>query len=306
MIFRTTYSAGGTFSFSALLMPLYRPSVLPLAAMEMPDYTEISEVNLNRADKSYLAIGLRGDLHLRIADISAYYYNGYNKLPGIKLDMLRIPDGTENDSSVLYLSEEPYRMEMLGGEMEGVAGKLGWRWQFSWHRPFDESMQEEHIPFPEFNGVAGVDFSISGAKVTIEYAGKKVINWVEPAVPPAMPGEGDLSQLALLPPVVAEAAVREQIGSFNRLFTYQVERYYHMAGINISPDDIGRTFSPEITATYNFTTHEYLVRPAISLTPYDRVKIRFGAEYWHGDKGSIFNYISDSLTSLWIGIRVDL
>jgi hypothetical protein len=122
---------------------------------------------------------------------------------------------------------------------------------------------------------------------------------------PAFPGADALEQLLLLPPDVAEEIVGMQINTFNRLFNNQIEERYSTAGINLTTTGDNGRWQPDLTCIYNFTTGDLLIMPVVVFKPYDRVTIKVGLEYWHGDNGSLFSYLSDPLNSVWTGISVN-
>jgi hypothetical protein len=300
-----SWSPAEAVSLTALIIPVYRPSVFRFDLMDIPDQVEIDPYEFSYTETNKPGFGIRNDYHLRNIDFSLYFFDGYNKLPGIKLDMLRIPDENLPESPVIVLAEEPYKTRMLGLDMEGVTGRSTWRFEFSWNGPYGGSTQEEHIPFPELNWVMAAGFNPGSLQINIEYGGKYVIDWSPAATDPSIPGEEMLGQLLLAPPEVAEDAVREQIRSFNRLYNYQVEKQYHMAGINIQSSSVINRWTPDISAMYNFTTREIVFMPAILFKPFDRVLLKCGLEYWYGDTGSLYDYFSRPVNSAFISLKIN-
>lgn len=304
-IINGTWSPGSRVTFNALLFPQYTPSVLPVFVMDIPEYVSVTAYDADMSDTRIPGYGIRNDYHLRNLDFSFYYFDGYNKLPGIKLDMLRIPDGVTTYSPSLVLKEVASRTRMLGFDVEGVMGSTSWRAEFAWSSPHPASTQEEHIPFPEVSWTAALDLSPGNLLITLEYGGKYIPDWSESESDPLFPGPEMLSQLALLPLETALAAVRQQIKAFNRLYMYQIENQYHMVAVNISAENTNSRWEPAISSLYNITTQELLIMPSIVFKPFDRVTARMGLEYWHGADNSLYEYLSDPLSSVWMGVRID-
>lgn len=300
-----SWSPLNAVSVSAVVIPVYRPSVIRFDLMDIPEMIEIVPIQQAFSEILKTGFGIRNDYHLRNFDLSFYFFDGYNKLPGIKLDMLRIPSDTLTESPAVILAEEPYKARMLGLDMEGVAGKATWRMEFSWNKPYGGSTQEEHIPFPELNWVAAAGFSPGPFLVTIEYGGKYVLEWTAMETAPSFPGIGMFEELAMVPADIALAAVTDQIASFNRLYNYQVEKQYHMLGINIQTAAAKSRWSTDISAMYNFTTHEIVFIPSVIFRPFDRVVLKGGLEYWYGNEGTMYDYFSIPVTSAFISLKIN-
>jgi hypothetical protein len=102
-----------------------------------------------------------------------------------------------------------------------------------------------------------------------------------------------------------ENYVRQQVGAFNRLYNYQLNRYYHSAGIRIESDLIYGKLSPSFFTMYNFTSHDLLLIPEIKYKPADGLAITAGAEFYSGHSGSLYDIVDGFMNSVYVALRVD-
>ena len=119
------------------------------------------------------------------------------------------------------------------------------------------------VGLPDWIGHAGI------WRFTAEYSGKVIPDFTPSAVEPVFGTEPDyteLSELFQIPGFDPEEYVRQQVGAFNRLYNYQIERYYHSAGFKIDADLIYGKMIPSVFTMYNFTSRDLLVIPEVKLS----------------------------------------
>jgi hypothetical protein len=114
-----------------------------------------------------------------------------------------------------------------------------------------------------------------------------------------------LAQMLAIPGFDLNEYIRSQIGAFNRLYNYQIERNYHSAGIRIETDLAYGRVLPSVFTMYNFTSGDLLVIPEIRIKPADGLTITAGAEFYSGKKSSLFDIVDSFMTSIYIGIKAD-
>jgi len=119
------------------------------------------------------------------------------------------------------------------------------------------------------------------------------------------PDYSKLAQLLATPGFDLNEYIRQQVGAFNRLYNYQLEKWYHSGGIRIETDLAYGRLLPSLFTTYNFTSKDLLIIPEIKIKPIDALTLVIGAEIYTGKKGSLFYIIKDYMTSIYAGIKVD-
>ena len=187
-------------------------------------------------------------------------------------------------------------------------GGVGIRGEASWSVPYLSHETYEYVPFPEIRWVTGLDWSTGIWRVTAEYSGKVILDFIPSAVDPVFGTEPDYAKLAemfQIPGFDPQDYVRQQVAAFNRLYNYQLDRYYHTAGFRVDADLIYGKMVPSVFTMYNFTSRDLLIIPEIKFKPADGLSITAGAEIYSGMKGSLFDIVNGFMNSVYLSLRVD-
>jgi hypothetical protein len=118
----------------------------------------------------------------------------------------------------------------------------------------------------------------------------------------------NFSQMAAMfaiPGFDPEALVKQQVASFNRLYNYQLNEYYHSAGLRVEAEFLYGRFLPSLFTIYNFTSRDLLIIPEMKIKPADGLTITIGAELYSGVKDSLFDLIDDFMNGAYVSLRVD-
>ena len=298
----------GTVGLGAVVVPLYRPSVLLIDPIPLPENITLNQVTSIVTDKNMLSYGLKASFHLRGIDWGFYWFEGYDPMPGIaltgfNLDMTGPLPVPETD-----LTTTPYKIKMVGLDFEFTQGNAGVRGEASWSVPGLSHKTYEYVPFPELRWVSGIDGSSGIWRFTAEYSGKYVLDFTPSAVDPVFGTDPDYTKLAELfqmPDFNPSDYAREQVAAFNRLYNYQLERFYHSAAIRIDADLMYGRMAPSVFMMYNFTSRDLLVIPQVKLKPADGLTITAGAEFYSGINGSMFDIVDGFMNSVYLSLRVD-
>jgi hypothetical protein len=155
---------------------------------------------------------------------------------------------------------------------------------------------------------AGVDWMPGNWRITAEYSGKIIPDFEESSVDSFIGTEPDLAQLAILmatPGFDLTEYVRRQVGAFNRLYNYQLEKSYHSAGIRVETDLFYGKLTPSLTSLYNFTSGDFLLMPEMTYKPADGLTINLGGELYSGKEGSIYDLVDEFMNCIRVALRVD-
>lgn len=288
-------------SLQAVLLPHFKPSVLYTGFMDLPDMLEIKEASYE-GNKS-LAYGLRAEFFLKNFNAEIAYYDGYNSLPGLGLDTLDM-EGT-NNGPLLSLEEKAFRTRILAGGFEFMAGNNILRAEATWSDPDLDYRVKEYVMLPEIRWALGFEHFFGNLQLLIEYSGKYLLDYEEAAFDPVLPDEDSFFDMGPLPPEQAFEYTRLQIGSFNRLYNYQLNEYSHYAGLRLSYENELAILRSSLNLLYNITYEEYMLNPVIRIMPSDNLEITVGAEIFKGSENSLFDMINDKLNSIYIGLRID-
>jgi hypothetical protein len=298
----------GSLSCEAVVIPLYRPSVLLIDPIPMPENVTLNQTASIVADKKMLSYGLKADFHLTGIDWSLSWFDGYDPMPGIALTSLSLDLTQPVPVPLAELTTTPYKIHMAGLDFELSTGDIGIRGEGSWTVPYLSHEIYEYVPFPEISWVSGIDWAKGILRFTAEYSGKCILDFTPSDVDPVFGSETDylkLSELFQIPGFDLQDYFRRQVAAFNRLYNYQLEKYYHSAGLKIDADLIFGKLSPSLFTMYNFTSRDLLVIPEIKVRPADGLSITAGAEIYSGVKGSMYDIVNGYMNSIYLSLRVD-
>lgn len=295
-------------SLGAVVAPLYRPSVLLIDPIPLPAYVTLNQNTAITASGGMLSYGLKADIHIRSLDWSFSWFDGYDPMPGIALTGFSIDLTQPVPIPKTDLTTTPYKIRMVGMDFEFAAGDVGVRGESTWTVPVLSSTTHEYVPFPEIRWVAGMDWSKGIWRIAAEYSGKYIIDYYPSAFDPVLGMDSDFSKYAQIlqdPNLDLHEFVRQQVAAFNRLYNYQLEKYYHSAAFKIDADLLYGKLSPSILTMYNFTSKDLLVLPEIRFKPADGFTICAGSEIYSGGKGSLYDIVDGFMNSVYVSLRVD-
>ena len=295
-------------NLEAVVIPFYRSSVLIIDPIPLPDYITINEINTLVTGKEVFSYGLKTDFHFEGFDWSLSWFNGYDPMPGTALTSFNLDISGPVPIPVTEMTMTPYKIRILGIDFETVAGNIGIRSEAAWSAPYGSFETYEYIPFPEIKWVAGADWSPGNWRFTGEYSGKYIIDFAPSPVDPVFgtgPDYSKLAELLSIPGFDIEGYVRQQVGAFNRLYNYQLEKYYHSTGIRIEADLVYGKLTPSVFSMYNFTSRDLLLIPEIKYKPADGLTITAGIEFYSGRNGSLYDIVDDFMNSFYVALKVD-
>ena len=296
------------FSIEAALIPFYSSSVLIIGPIPVPEYVTINGISSLITDKEMFSYGLKSDLHLRDLDAIVSWFDGYDPMPGAELTNFSIDMSGEIPAPLMELTFRPYKTRVLGFAIESSVSSFGIRGEAAWSDPSLSYLEYEYVPLPEIAWVAGGDYATGNWRFSVEYNGKSILDYIPAEVEPVIGAEPDFAAHILLfadPGLDPAGYVRQQVSAFNRLYNYQLERYYHSAGMRIEADLLYGKLAPSINAMYNFTSRDFILLPEIKIKPSDRLSIVAGFEYYRGIDGSLYELVDDFMNSFYAAIRID-
>ncbi len=288
-------------SVQALLIPEYRASVLYTGFMDLPETIRIDDYKQESGDP--VSYGFRTELFLRGFTAGISYFEGWNPMPGLSLDTISIGEGSTVPE--IILQKKTFKTGVLAADMEFVLVNSIIRAEAAWSEPFKDYRQERHVMLPEIEWAAGFEHFFGDLQLMLEYSGKYLVDYQEPAFDPALPDESSFAASGALPPEQLFEYTSLQISSFNRLYNYQLDKYSHYAGLRLSYEKALATVKPSLNILYNITAAEYMFNPIIKINPSDNIELIVGADIYGGEDDSLFDMISKRLNSIYTGLRID-
>jgi len=259
-------------------------------------------------NREMFSYALKTEIHVRGADMSLSWFDGYDPMPGTALTSFE-PD-LSGTFPIPYtrLTMTPYKIRNIGADFETALGPLGFRGEASYMLPYKSWKSFEYVPLPETKWVAGIDWSTGTWRFTGEYSGKAIQDFIEPGVIPLIGSEPDMNEIITLmasPAFKMEDYVRQQVGAFNRLYNYQMKKVYHSAALRIETELFYGKLIPSFLTLYNFISRDLLISPELVFAPADGIKICLAGDYLSGKKGSLYDIADNFMNCIRVSIRVD-
>ncbi len=295
-------------NIQAVVVPFYRPSVLTIDPLPLPDNTIINQINGLITDQEMMSYGLRTDFHLKGIDFGISWFNGSDPLPGIALASFNLDLTGPVPVANTQLSLKPYRTRMAGFDFESSIGSFGLRGEAAWSGPYLSNSISEYVPMSEIKWVAGMDYSQGNWRFTGEYSGKFIPDFMAAKVDPIIGTEPDYTKLSgnlATPGFDINEYVRQEVDAFNRLYNYQLKKYYHSAGLRVEAELLYGKLFPSLFSMYNFTSRDLTIIPEIKYKPADGFTVVAGAEIFSGNKGSLYDIVNDFMNTIYVALKVD-
>jgi hypothetical protein len=299
------FSPAPFFRVTAVATPFWYPSVLMTSPLVLPQNISLSVPEGLRTDNGYHSCGIRGDIMLRGLDAGLQWYHGPDLMPGLSLTSA---DFTNPLNPQIQISGVPYIINQAGFDFETAISPFILRGALAYSRPVSEKEGNEEIPFPQVEWVAGADWTPGGLRMTIEYSGKRVLDFYPSPYDPVIGTEPDLAALAELfntPGFDPVEFTRLQTEAFVRLYNNQIKEYYHSAGLRCEADLLYGRLVPSVLAVYNFTSHDLLFMPSVDFKPSDGVILSGGMELYSGKKGGLYDIVDEFMKALYLTLKIE-
>jgi len=295
-------------TLEAVAVPFYRPSKLLVDPIELPFYVTIDQIGSMLTAREMFSYGLKSDIHVRGADMSLSWFDGYDPMPGFALSNFNLDMSGTFPIPYTRLEMTPYKIRNIGFDFETTLGSFGVRGEASYMIPYDSWKSYEYVPLPELKWAIGTDWSAGNWRFTAEYSGKAIPDFTPSSVAPFIGSEPDMAEIMTLMSVPGfdfGEYVRQQIGAFNRLYNYQLEKSYHSAGLRIETELFYGKLKPSVLTLYNVTSGDLMMTPELVIVPADGLKISLAGDYFSGKKGSLYDIADDFMNCIRISLRVD-
>ena len=300
-----TFTPAPFFKFSAVATPFWNPSILIIKPIPLPPNMQVELPEGLKTEDGYHSYGFRGDFSLRGFDAGLQWYHGPDLMPGLSMVSA---DYTNPLEPAIAVRGVPYIINSAGLDIETVVSPFVLRGTVAYTNPAEEKEGNEEIPFSQVEWVAGLDWTPGALRVTAEYSGKKVLDFYEAPYDPLIGTELDMAGLMELfstPGFDPVEFTRLQIEAFNRLYNNQIYEYYHSAGLRFEVEMFYGRLIPSLTTVYNFTSKDFMLRPAVKFKPADGVTLSVGYEHYTGTEGGLYDIIDDFMEAAYFSIRVD-
>jgi hypothetical protein len=300
-----TFTPAPFLRVSAVATPFWNPSILTIRPLELPWNIQLEMPEGLRTGNGYYSYGIRGDFTFRGFDAGIQYYHGPDLIPGLTLVSADFSDPFQPQINIKGV---PYIINCTGFDFETVISPFVVRGTLTYSHPVEDKEDNEEIPFPQIEWVTGLDWTAGAVRITAEYSGKKIFDFYQAPYAPIIGTEPDMAELTALfstPGFDPIEFARLQTEAFNRLYNNQMHEYYHSAGLRFEADLFYSRLIPSVTAVYNFTSKDLMLRPMLKYKPADGVTLSAGIEHYSGIKGGLYDIIDNFMNAAFFSLKVE-
>lgn len=288
--------------------PIYQPSVMLIDPVPMPEYVNFLEPDFPDVELKEGSYGVNLDLHAPVMDASIYWFDGYMHWPGIAYDSF-VMDSINMEPQALNIYEIAYKIKSLGLDLSVPVASWILRAEGAWQQTSGSFTEHEYLPFPELSYTAEIERSGSWLTVIAGYYGKHILEYEPPLADPSLGGgQGQFEDLINSGyPITADlmdGIIREQVSSFNRLYNYQLEEFYHTAFLVLKGNFWQDRVELSLPLIYNITSEEWIVQPVISWNPWDGIKVSAGFSGLYGPEGSLYDLVGPVMNAGYLSLKV--
>lgn len=301
-------SLGSSVKMTATWKPVYQSSNLLIGPVPMPAYVNFTDPEWPGTGLKEGSYGLKFDLITPLLDASLYWFDGYHHWPGIAYDSL-VPDLAAFKPRELNIHEKAYRIRMAGADLSIPVRSWIIRAEGALQVPEDDPMEQEYVPFREISYTAEIEHSGSHLNFLAGYHGKFIFDYTDPDAAASLSAGQELFTELFKPGVIPtmeeiDGMVLGRIGSFNRMYNYQMEEIYHTLFIAGSIFLFHDQVEIRLPLIHHITSGEWVIAPAVSFSPADGIEIKAGFNGLYGPAESLFDLVGPALNAGFLSLRL--
>lgn len=299
---------GSYLKLAAIWNPVYQPGKLLIDPVPMPGYVNFMDPDYPEVMLDEGNYGIQLDLRAPVLDGALYWFEGYHNWPGIAFESF-VMDTATMEPIALNLYEKAYRIMMTGLDFSLPLGSWIITAEGAWYQAKKEHKGVEYLPFPELSYTAEIEKNISWLTMIAGYYGKYIMNYVPGQAKPELSADQEqfislMEEGMALDPQMVDGAITDQIASFNRLYNYQLEEFYHGCFLVLRGDFLHNLLEVEIPVIYNLTTEEWVAQPALSWIPADGIRVKAGFNGFWGPKNTLYDLVGPVLNAGYLAMTL--
>lgn len=281
-------------SLTLIVIPVYKPSVYRFDLFDMGGgYARFLPAVHPDVSFSNSSLAAKFDAAMRGFDFSVSYFNGYSTNYGFAVDSISIFPNISIDYRPSF-----YKKQAIGFDLAlPFAGNI-FRGEAAFNIP-EDSKSSMHIPNRDISYVAGIERSIRGTTLILQYIGKYTIDHT-PLSEPVILNPMDPMELLQY----AMDMIYYNSEQFNRQVFYQQEKTNHAVSLSLVRSFFYETLSAEATGYYNITSEEYMARVALHWSVNDNLKLSAGGIGMWGPDETTFDYAGKVMNGIFCTLKV--
>lgn len=293
---RLRYRINNNIDFDLIGIPFYIPSNYRYDLFDIYDFGDYATFeNTIIPERNFKNSAFAGRLNFEypFAGFAVSYFQGYAPFIGFNYQGFSLNGIIPN----VLLAGESYRKQSVGLDIAVPVRS----WIFRAEAAYDHTEdyhENMHIPNPGISYVIGIDRRFSDIQMILQYIGLYTLDYKR-IESPQMP--------ISLDPVVwidyLEQMMLYEMTVFNRRIFLQEKQTNHALMLSLSKPFAYEVLETELSAYYNITTEEKMIRGNLTWKAADNISFSGGGFYMDGPQNSIFSYSSKILGGVFLEIK---
>ena len=290
---RTRYRISDKIDVDLIGIPFYVPSVYRYDLFDMGQGVKFIAATLPEKSFKNSSVAIRINTELPGIGFAVSYFRGYDPFFGFTVQQI----DWLSDYPIITNSAMPFMKNTIGADFALPSGQWIVRGEMAYNSThnYDTNL---YIPAPNLSYVAGIERSIGGVTIILQYVGKYVTDFI-PLHEPVL--TDPLNPLARMQ--YAGDLVRYESALFDRKIFNQQEKTNHAFTLTLNKTFLYDTWNMELTGYYNITSEEYMIRPKISWKATDALLISIGGNYMDGPEKFVFRYAGPVLNGAFLELK---
>ena len=278
--------------FEIIWIPVYAANELPINTAMISQFITsplfpitVKNFTEDYPDASFKKSGIAAKVNIELAavDGSVSYFSGYNPQPGFDMTTFLTPEFVMEITPCF----KAYRMHMVGADFSTTLGSfIGLRGECAYRNYFKDYKEHIYIPNPDLQYVLGIDKTIKDFSFILQYFGIYVFDFEE------LPKSVSVMDLPT-----------HELKKKNRMINRQTDQFGHSIVFRPALQLLHETLSMELVGMYSFNTEELMLRPKITYQVTDALTAAIGGEAYAGAKETLFDYIEEEISAVFIELK---
>lgn len=314
-MFRMKYRLVPSIELDFIAIPFYKASnyrfdlfdLTPNIDLEGIPTSLLPEINVDVGFEEMLrpvrkiengTVGARMNFELPDISFALSFFSGFDPFHGFDMEAFSL-DMTNTDQPIsLRYRPKPYLKNSLGADFAIPSGSWIVKGEMAYNFVRNKN-NEMYIPKSDFSYVFGFERMWGDFVFIGQYIGKAVTDF-QPLEEPQMGSSWNLVELMNF----AEEFALYESQMVNRRIFNQQEKLNSALSLTVQGNFAYETWGAEMTAYYNLTSKELLLRPKVQHRFNEALSISAGANYMHGKEGTLFGYSRQVLSGAFLELKV--
>lgn len=293
---RIKYRFNPMIDLDIIAIPFYKQSVYRFDLFDMGGMAHFGDETNPDFKFNNSTLAARLNFELPGAGFSFSYFRGYDPYHGFNLKSIDIDFTSPNPMPSINYSSTPYRKQSIGADFAIPAGSWIFRGEAAWNIT-KGGADSLYIPLPSLAYVAAIEREFWGVMGIFQYIGRYTPSFT-PIFEP-QPTGADPDQMIYY----MYQMVNYETRMFNRKIFGQQKMSNHAFAFTARKSFAYDTFTAELTAYYNITSREFLLRPKISWTISDNLSMAAGGHIMTGEKNSLYDYSAPVMNGIFLELK---